>query len=78
MNCLDRNGIITNYTIHYQPRIMNHDTSSSSLSATNLSKILSKLIPRTNYTFHVAANNINGTGPNESINAMTNPVESKS
>ena len=58
INCTERNGLITKYTVMFQ--------SESELIITSINETsftASGLIPYTNYTFQVAGVNSNGTGP---------------
>ena len=75
VNCIERNGKITGYSIHYQPV---HYSLLPMLSTTmNRSFTATHLIPHSNYMFQVAAVNVNGTGPNETITLSTEAVKSK-
>jgi hypothetical protein len=67
--------MITNYNVHYEPD--SYSVSMMTSKTANTSLTLSNLIPSTNYTFLIAAENINGTGPDEMIRYATNPVQSK-
>ena len=75
VDCIDRNGNLTAYNVSYQPK----NYSQLSLSSITVSRSLTvtNLIPRTNYTFQVAAVNTNGTGPSETIILSTEAVTSK-
>ena len=50
---------------------------SSETLPTERSLTLSKLIPRTNYSLTIAAQNVNGSGPSRDIVVSTSAIESK-
>lgn len=75
VECLQRNGIITNYNVQYEPN--NYSALPMTMITVNNFLMVTNLIPRTNYTFQVAAENTNGTGPNETVRYGTDLVESK-
>lgn len=75
VECLKRNGMITNYNVQYGPD--SYSVPMMTLKTANTSLKVSNLIPSTNYTFLVAAESINGTGPNKTIRHRTDPVESE-
>ncbi len=54
ISCLDRNGVITGYTIRYGPV----DTSPTTIlhTSTDRSRVISGLIPFTNYSVSVGRN----------------------
>ena len=65
IECIERNGVITNYTVVFQeqgdaviPNVMDRTFTASGLT------------PHTNYTFRVAGVNSNGTGPYTNINSI--------
>ena len=65
VNCIDRNSEITDYTVRYG-QTGSTTTVMESVSGTSDSDRMftaSGLIPRTNYTFEVAAAGSEGTGP---------------
>ena len=70
VNCFDRNGDITGYRIIILPSI--------TMKTSESSFIVTHLTPHSNYTFQVAAVNVNGTGPNGTITLSTEAVKSKS
>ena len=75
LDCLDRNGVITGYKIYQsidylQLLLPTKYVNTSSFTVTHL-------FPRSNYTFQVAAVNVNGTGPNGTITLSTEAVKSK-
>ena len=67
--------MITKYNVRYQPD--NYSVSQITLKTVNISLMVTNLIPSTNYTFRVAAENINGTGPDEVVRISTDSVTSK-
>ena len=77
VDCIERNGEILAYNITY--RAVGYSQPSLSLRAlpTNRSFILNNLIPHTNYSLLVAAQNINGTGPSREVVVNTSAVEGK-
>ena len=75
VECLQRNGIITDYNVQYRPDSYSVPMMTSKTMDTSLT--VSNLIPSTNYTFQVAAESINGTGPSQKIRHRTDPVESE-
>ena len=77
MDCLEKNGIITGYTIYYQPRITNYSSIQLSMRTEKKSVHLTGLIPRIEYAFQVLAENVNGTGPSENVTFTTMHVDSK-
>ena len=59
IECIERNGIITNYTVVFQEQdgtMIPGEVMGQSFNATELT-------PYTSYTFQVAGVNINGAGP---------------
>lgn len=79
VNCLEQNGNITGYEVHYQP-LEYPQLQLTETVTTNEQTILfiaTHLIPLTDYTFSVSALNINGTGPNETVIVTTEVVEGK-
>ena len=77
VNCLEQNGNITGYEVHYQP-LEYPQLQLTEIVTTNDQTMLfiaTHLIPLTDYTFSVSALNINGTGPNETLMVTTKAVE---
>ena len=80
VNCIDRNGEITEYHIHYQPKYSNdypYYSSPATAVTRSRSYAANHLIPQVDYQFQVAAVNIKGKGPSASITLKTGPVKSK-
>lgn len=77
MNCLEQNGDITGYTVHYRPVIPKHPAPLMTLRIAKKSLIVTNLIPRTNYIFQVHAENANGSGPSANITITTDAVKSE-
>lgn len=75
MDCWERNGIITIYNVQYQPD--RYSVPQMVSETVNIFLMVTNLIPSTSYTFRVAAENVNGTGPDEVIRLSTDPVKSK-
>ena len=67
--------MITNYDVQYGPDSYSVPMMTSTTMATSLT--VSNLIPSTNYTFLVAAESNNGTGPSQTLRHRTDPVESE-
>ena len=80
VNCIDRNSEITGYTVRYG-QTGSTTTVMESVSGTSDSDRMftaSGLIPRTSYTFEVAAVSSEGTGPFSSrITVMTSTPTGK-
>lgn len=76
VNCTERNGDITEYSIQYE----SNEYQNSLISTTTMSKSYTakNLIPFTKYVFTVAAINVNGTGPKQTIQKSTEAVNSES
>ena len=77
VDCIERNGEILAYNITYRAIGYSQPSLSLTASPTKRSLILSNLIPRTNYNFLVAAENINGTGPGGNVTVSTGDVAGK-
>ena len=58
--CIERNGVITNYTVVFQEQ---GAVISGEVNVMDRTFIASGLTLHTNYTFRVAGINSNGTGP---------------
>ena len=76
VNCLEKNGNITGYKVHYQP-LEYPQLQLTEIVTTTMLFTATHLIPLTDYTFSVSALNINGTGPNETIIVTTEAIEGK-
>ena len=63
VDCIDRNSEITGYTVRYQNGGTTVMESVLGTSASDTVFTASGLIPRTSYTFEVAAVSNEGTGP---------------
>ena len=61
MECIDRNGVITNYTVVFQEQ--GGVVIPGEVIVMNRTFTASGLTPHTNYIFRVAGVNSNGTGP---------------
>ena len=61
IECIERNGVITNYTVVFQEQ--DGDIIPGEVNEMDRTFTASGLTPHTNYTFRVAGVNINGTGP---------------
>lgn len=77
VDCIKRNGNISAYSVTY--RAVGYPQPSLSLIAlhTDRSLLLNNLVPHTNYSLLVAAQNINGTGPSREEVVKTSAVEGK-
>ena len=77
VNCIERNGEILAYNVTY--RAVHYPQPSLSLVTLpkERSLTLNNLIPHTNYSLLVAAQNINGTGPSKEVVVNTSGVEGK-
>ena len=77
VNCLEQNGNIIGYKIHYQP--LEYPQLQLSVTATTdeIRKLFTAthLIPQTDYNFNVSALNVNGMGPNGTVVLTTEAVE---
>ena len=71
MNCEDRNGEITGYSVRYGP---SSSTPSQTAAVENRTLSIDGLLIRTNYSFEVAAVNGNGTGDYSSAVTDTTAV----
>ena len=60
IKCIERNGVITNYTVVFQEQL---GEAVNPVGTVNRNFTASGLTPHTNYTFSVAGVNSNGTGP---------------
>ena len=63
VSCIDRNSEITGYTVRYGQTGSTTMSNESVLGTSNRMFTASGLIPRTSYTFEVAAVSSEGTGP---------------
>ena len=61
IECIERNGEITNYTVVFQEQ--GGAMIPGEVNVMDRTFTASGLTPHTNYTFRVAGININGTGP---------------
>ena len=61
IECIERNGVITNYTVVFQEQ--GGAVIPGEVNVTDRTFTASGLTPHTNYTFRVAGINSNGTGP---------------
>ena len=67
MDCIERNGVITSYTVMFQEQGVPDEVNVMDRTFTT-----SGLTPHTNYTFRVAGVNNNGTGPySDDITVLT-------
>ena len=70
IECIERNGVITNYTVVFQEQ--GGAMIPGEVNVVDRTFTASGLTPHTNYTFKVAGVNINGTGHfSDSINILT-------
>ena len=70
MECIDRNGMITNYTVVFQEQ--GGAVIPGEVNVMERTFIASGLTPHINYTFTVAGVNSNGTGPySDDITVLT-------
>ena len=68
IECIERNGVITGYTVEY------HELGGTRISGGEVvdqTFTLGGLTPHTNYTFSVAGVNSNGTGPFTDVTLLT-------
>ena len=77
VNCLERNGDITTYNVSYQAIGYSQPSVSLRTSATARSVTVINLIPHTNYSLQVAAENVNGTGPSKEVTVTTSTTKGK-
>ena len=61
IDCIERNGVITNYTVVFQEP--GGDVTPGEVNVMDRTFTASGLTPHTNYIFRVAGVNSNGTGP---------------
>ena len=61
IDCIERNGVITNYTVVFQEQ--GGAVIPGEVNVTDRTFAASGLTPHTNYIFRVAGVNSNGTGP---------------
>ena len=61
IDCIERNGVITNYTVVFQEQ--GGAVISGEVNVMDRTFTASRLTPHTNYIFRVAGVNSNGTGP---------------
>ena len=70
IECLERNGEITDYTVLFQQQ--GGARLPGEVNVTERTFTASGLTPHTNYTFRVAGGNSNGTGPfSNNVTALT-------
>ena len=65
IECIERNGIITNYTVEFLS--LGESVIPGVLMVDERRFTASRLTPFTNYTFRIAGVNSNGTGPFSNI-----------
>ena len=71
IDCIERNGVITNYTVVFQEQ--GGAVIHGEVNVIDRTFTASGLTPHTNYTFRVAGVNSNGTGPySKEIITLTN------
>ena len=73
VDCLERNGVITGYTVEFREEggaMIPGEVEGQTFTARGLT-------PHTNYTFRVAGVNSNGTGPFSDIFIISTKKESK-
>ena len=69
IECIERNGVITGYTVEFQKQ---DGTNTRVVNAAGQTFTASGLTPHTNNTFRVAGVNNNGTGPySDAITILT-------
>ena len=68
VECIERNGEITNYTVVFQEQ--GGSVIPGEVNAMDRTFTASGLTPHTNYTFRVAGVNSNGTGPYTNISGI--------
>ena len=61
IDCIERNGIITNYTVKFKEQTIPREVMGQIVEGQTFNA--SGLTPHTNYSFRVAGVNSNGTGP---------------
>ncbi len=78
VECVDRNGDITSYSVRYGPSYTpSSDRSIETISDPNSRTFnVGGLLIRTNYSYEVAASNRHGIGPYSSNLMVTTPVPS--
>ena len=62
MPCIKQNGPITGYAVRYYPTCGAKNDVQRYKSVRTMDSIISGLTPNTEYSFQVAAVNVNGTG----------------
>ena len=77
VDCIKRNGEILGYNVIYGAVGYPQPSLSLGISPTERSLVLNNLIPHTNYSLLVAAENSNGTGPHREVVVNTSAVEGK-
>ena len=68
IECIERNGVITNYTVVFQEQ--GGAVTTGEVNVMDRTFTASGLIPHTNYIFRVAGVNINGTGSYTNISSI--------
>ena len=75
IECIERNGEITNYTVVFQEQ--GGAMIPGEVNVMNRTFTASGLTPHTNYIFSVAGVNINGTGPFSDVTVVTTDEDSE-
>ena len=70
INCVDRNGVITGYMVHYGITTFNTSLNVTGTSASDRTFTASGLVPLTTYMFRIAAVNSDGVGPYSGPNSF--------
>ena len=68
IECIERNGVITNYTVVFQEQ--GGAVIPCEVNVMDRTFTASGLTPHTNYTFRVAGVNSNGTGPYSNVTVI--------
>ena len=68
IECIERNGVITNYTVVFQEQ--GGAVIPGEVNVMDRTFTASGLTPHTNYTFRVAGVNSNGTGPYSNVTVI--------
>ena len=69
IECIERNGVITNYTVVFQEQ-GGAVIPAGEVNVMDRTFTASGLTPHTNYTFRVAGVNSNGTGPYSNVTVI--------